>query len=415
MNAKSYVVILALLSFLVGIRIFYFFQQVEIPENGQELVIQARLAEEPQILNGRMQFSLQTEKIRRVRIITGLENKITYGDILEVSGEVRTSEKNGYTFFTMSFPNIQINNNDQNIVTRTASRIRIEAAELFSKSLSPVSANLLTGILFGGNQDMPKSFLNDLRNTGVIHVIAASGMNVTFVAGALMGVLGLYLKRQVAITIAIFGVVFYAFLAGFEPSIVRAAIMSVIAFSANLLGRQSFAIGSVFLTAFLMLFISPQLMLDIGFQLSFLATLGILLLKPLLPFGNKFILDDIGTTIGAQVATFPILLGTFGQYGMLSILVNALVLFTVPILMIIGSVGLIVGLVIEPLGRMVLFLASPVLLYFEFVVAYFGKLSWTLNVPPISPMVWIGYYLLLLAFIFYSRSRKTATEKDALS
>ena len=359
-----------------------------------------RLTEEPQIKGGRQEFRVKTEKGERIKIITGLNPLYQYGDKIHISGSLRTNDYKGHTFFTMNTPTLQIANTDQNIVTRAATMIRRRAEKIYKNSLPPVSSSLLTGIIFGGNQGMPEKFIQELRVSGVVHVIAASGMNVTFVAGALIGILGALLRRQIALTIAIFGIAFYAFLSGFEPSIVRASIMSVLAFSASLLGRQSFAVESVFLTGFVMLFFSPLLILDVGFQLSFLATLGILLIKPLLSATkNVFLSDDVGITIAAQIATMPIILSVFGDYGLLSILVNALVLWTVPALMVLGSIGLLLGMVFEPFGKIVLFLAVPVLFYFEKVVSFFGNLGWTISVPVVSGYIWIGYYFLLISGI----------------
>lgn len=309
-----------MLSFILAARFFYHAQSVMQLKNGQNMTFVATVREEPQITNGRQQFNVKTEQNQRIRIITGLNPLLQYSDKITIDGTLKTSEKNGHTFFTISYPELQIVQNDQNIISRFAAKIRKKAGDLYAKSLPPISANLLVGIVFGADQDMPKEFMDALRISGVVHVIAASGMNVTFVTAALLGILGAVFRRQVAITIAIIGVLFYMVLAGFEPSIVRATVMGIIAFSASLLGRQNFAFGSLFLTAFLMLFITPSLIGDVGFQLSFLATSGILSIKPILPFGkNKFVSDDLGTTISAQIATLPILLAVFGQYGLLSI------------------------------------------------------------------------------------------------
>jgi competence protein ComEC len=401
------------------LRSFFYFSQTSDLKNGQKLEFNSRLTEEPQVVNGRAQFTLKTNENARIRIITGMNPQLYYGDSLHISGNIRSSEKNGHTFFTMLFPNVQIVKNDQNILLRFAGYFRQRAGELYKDSLPPVSSSLLMGIVLGGDQNMPKKFLEELRISGVVHVIAASGMNVTFVAGALMSVLGAILRRQIALTIAIFGIAFYTLLAGLEPSIVRAAIMSIIAFSASLLGRQNFAINSLFLTGFLMLIYSPILIHDIGFQLSFLATLGILTIKPMLDSLfkkggaiGKLFGDDIGTTVSAQITTLPILLAVFGQYGLFSILVNALVLWTVPILMIIGSVGLLVGLIFEPLGKIVLIFSIPILIYFEKLISYFGNLGFVLNIPKLSGAVWIGYYFLLLALVLYRHKKSAPTNPE---
>ncbi len=406
MSVKVIVRIVLIMVVVLGFRFFTYFLDLPVLENGGKVDLETRLTDEPVIKNGRQQFRVKTKEGQKINITTGLTPQYKYGDKISIFGVVKTSEYNGHTFFTMNFPKLQIVNNDHNFIARAAVGVRVSANTLYQKSMPPVSSSLLSGIVFGGDQGLPKNFMEDLRVSGVVHVIAASGMNVTFVAGALIGMLGAFFKRQIAITIAIFGVIFYSFVSGFEPSIVRASIMAVIAFSASLLGRQNFAVGALLITAFVMLFHSPSLISDVGFQLSFLATIGIVAIKPILDssFNKKIILfklvgDDLGTTIAAQLATIPVLLAVFGNYGLLSVLVNALVLWTVPILMIIGSVGLILGMIFEPLGKLVLLLAIPIIYYFEKVITYFGNLGWTVSIPEVSPFVWIGYYLLLFSGI----------------
>lgn len=105
--------------------------------------------------------------------------------------------------------------------------------------------------------------------------------------------------------------------------------------------------------------------------MSVLAPIGIIFLKPLIPL-KGFLLDDIGTTLAAQIATFPIIFATFGSYVILSILVSALVLWTIPLVTIIGGIGITLGFIFQPVGQLFLFLIFPLLCYFEKVVEYFA-------------------------------------------
>ncbi len=242
-----------------------------------------------------------------------------------------------------------------------------------------------------------------------MHVIAASGMNVTFVAGALIYVIGSILKRQFAIVIAGFGIVFYMFLAGFEPSIVRAGIMAILAFGAGLIGKQYWGLFSLLSALYAMLLHSPRLLFDVGFQLSFLATLGILIIKPMLGGLWRFtklgwLGEDIGTTVAAQIAVFPVLMSVFGKTGILSILVNGLVLWTVPFLMTFGALALITES-IPLIGQMFLYLCLPFLLFFEWVVNFFGSLGWVWEVEEFSWQLSAGYYLILIAIILLFKKK----------
>lgn len=419
---KKYIFASVVLLLLLILRSAIFYSGQRPYRDGQKLDFETRLTEEPQIKFGRQQFRVRIGNGEEITIITGLKPQLQYGDRITVSGIVSQQDYKGHIFSSIKNPDLQIDDSEQNFVTGTATGIRRFAKRFYAEFLPPVSASLLTGIVFGGNQGLPDKFMQDLQVSGVVHVIAASGMNVTFVASALIGILGLLFKRQIALTIAIFGILFYALLAGFEPSIIRASIMAIIAFSAKLFGRQNLALTSLFITGFLMLFISPYLISDIGFQLSFLATWGILTIKPLLDGGlgrlgklGKLGGENLTTTIAAQVATVPILLSVFGNYGLLSIVVNGIVLWTVPVLMFLGGLSLLFGFMFEPFGKLILLLSLPILLFFENTIRYFGDFGWTLTIPYLSGAVWVGYSLLLLAIIFLipqNRSKNTLKHEN---
>lgn len=147
---------------------------------------------------------------------------------------------------------------------------------------------------------------------------------------------------------------------------------------------------------------------DVGFQLSFMATLGILLINPRLKGFEKLgaFGEDVNTTLSAQVSTLLILLGTFGSVGVLGILVNVLILWTIPILMVLGSVGVLFGLVFAPLGKFILFFSLPLLLFFEKVVKFFGGLQMNVVVDSFPWQLGVGYYLFVIAFLSFRRLQK---------
>src|SRR6185369_16145244 len=103
----------------------------------------------------------------------------------------------------------------------------------------------------------------------------------------------------------------------------------------------------------------------------------------------------------------PILLGTFGTFGVLSVLVNMLVLWTVPILMLFGSLAVIIGLVVPPLGKILLLLSLPFLLFFEAVVRFFGSLGWNLQLDGLPWEMMVGYYLVLAAVMLLIQKKKS--------
>lgn len=397
---------ISILGFLLvvglGARLFLFFQHAQTYHEGQSLSLQVQLTQEPQLSNKGQQFAVQTPDNQAIYIKTSAVPVYHYGDALAIQGslQVRKGDKD-HMFLTLSYPKIQRKEGTHNPVIEASIFIRQQSSALFDQTLPSISSSLLQGIVFGAKEDFPTEFKDHLRSTGVLHVIAASGMNVSFFTGAVMFSLGALLKRRLAIIVSIFAVIFYSFLVGFEPSIVRASVMALIAFAASFFGRQSLGVWVLLVTGYLMLMWQPGFLFDVGFQLSFLATLGILIIGK--RFGDMsafgFLAEDIKTTISAEVATLPILLATFGQVGILSLVVNTLVLWTVPILMVLGSLSVLVGIVIPPLGSLFLICCLPFLLYFEQVVNVFGSLGWNLSVETFPWEFMLGYYLLLGAVV----------------
>lgn len=414
MFRKQMVLAFFFLAALLLFRFISFYQTQPLYHDGDRISLTTTLQNEPVISKNGQQITVRTARGQQLFIKSDGAIQLDFGSVVKVSGIVREKQLiSGRRILEMYYPKIFIEKETSNYLTALALAVRHESRTLYARFLPSVSASLLMGIVFGIKEQYPKQFLQDLQIVGVLHVIAASGMNVSFVAGAILFSLNSVLNRRYSLLIAIFMVIFYTFIVGMQPSILRASIMAIIAFTASFFGRQNLALFSLIFTGYLLIFWRPSLLFDVSFQLSFLSTIGIIFIKPVLDSGigklgkwGKLGGEDIATTTAAQAATLPVLLGVFGQYGMLSILVNALVLWTIPILMTLGSLAVLVGLFFEPLAHLLLFTCLPFLLFFEKTVSFFGSFRWALTLPAVSPMVWVGYYLLLSAGILFVRTYK---------
>ncbi len=251
--------------------------------DGQMVRLTFRLISEPQISDKTQKLSIKLDKQTTIFVTTGLFPQFSYGDVLKITGKVQKrllrNEQIGYAMF---FPKIELQKNAVSRLDRLIGYIRGHIQRAFDRSLSPLQASLLEGIVFGIKQDLPDSFLTNLRNEGLTHIVAASGMNISFVAGALLILFSYLLHRRLALVVSIAGIIFYSLLAGLQPSIVRAMLMAIIAMSASLVGRQNYSLLSLGITGYVMLLYQPESFFDVGFQLSFLATIGIFVVKPYL-------------------------------------------------------------------------------------------------------------------------------------
>lgn len=252
--------------------------------------------------------------------------------------------------------------------------LRQKIISMFKKALPEPHASLVSGVVLGSKAQMPTEFWESLKLTGTAHVVVASGMNVTFVISFLVNSLIKFVKRQRAIVVAVVCAWVYVVLSGFDAPLVRAAIMGTIAFGAQAAGRVSVALHALFVSAALMLIAFPDWVYDTGFILSFIATLSLILFETKVskmlarvPFLFK---KDLATTLAAQVGTAPILFLTFGNFNLLSPIINSLILWTIPPIMLIGASAALAGLAVPALGELILYLAYPFTWWFTVIIKY---------------------------------------------
>jgi len=278
--------------------------------------------------------------------------------------------------------------------------IRQKVLLTYKSVLPPRETGLLSGIVLGVEDGINSEFKNELKRSGMLHVVVASGSNIVLVAGILFGIINSMLSKRSAVLLTVLGIFFYAFLTGFDPPIVRASIMASFGFTAMLLGRQGVALISLFFSAWIMLIISPNLISDIGFQLSFSATFGIILFQKIitiiLKFIPKFIEEDFATTLSAQIGAMPFLLIAFGEMNLLSIFINIVLLWTVPVIMILGLIGAVLGLISPVIAAPVIYLTYPFLAFFSEVVRHSSHFYVPLSISGIFTPIAIIYYILLV-------------------
>lgn len=410
---KLALTVLGFLSVILVIRVGLFLNSVVPYKESEVVTFQTILENQPKKTARGQQVTLNLPNSERVIVLFGLDPTLSYGDTVKVEGKIKYfTPSNGNKVASINKPKIAL------IEKGTESSLMLIVREniisFFNSNLNQTDSALMLGIVFGIKQQMNSHFYANLQRTGLLHVIAASGMNISMVGSFFVAFFVLFFRRQLAIGLSIVGILLYALLAGLEPSIVRAAIMGILVLTASLLGRQSSAFLGLFGAGFVMLFKNPILIYDVGFQLSFMATFGLIYLRPVFTHSlrlNKLIQksvigEDLVTTLTAQIITLPILLINFGSYSLTSILVNAILLWTVPILMVIGGFSALVGIIFEPLGGLISYLALPFLAYFEAVVNAFGSQASLFTIDHIPLTIVIGYYLLLFALIVHVNKRK---------
>lgn len=387
---------------LLGIRLVYFYTSQKTYTKGERISFFTQVLSNPKQYSFYQTLFLNIDPVNKVLVKLDLDKRYYYGDYLKITGILDTLVLDDLTpIFTLNNPKVEANFRENNLILAVVYSFRQKIIDNFRSNLDPISSGLILGIVFGIKENLPKEFLNNIQIAGVMHVIAASGMNVTMVSAFLFFLFKSFFKRQLAISFSVIGIIFYAAVAGFEPSIVRASIMGIIVFSAQILGRQQFSLHTLLITAFVMLFVSPQLLFNTGFALSFSATLGLLYIPSIFKKWQNGLTESFITTISAQIATLPILLTNFGNYSIMSILVNGLVLWTIPLLMVLGGLASLFIFIFPPLASFFLYLCLPFLYFFELVIDLFAKQGSVLSIDSFPISLTIAYYLFLLSLLLF--------------
>jgi len=209
-------------------------------------------------------------------------------------------------------------------------------------------ASFSVGILLGKSPSFSSKMKQQLIDTGTIHVVAASGYNITIVSSYIFLLSKQLVRKKMAILVSILGIFIYVVVAGCTPSVIRSGLMGALLLLSRLSGKVYYARYSFFVSILVMLLCAPLLLFDISFLLSVSATFGLLFISPrlevsipkvfekptnILEFGLNHLRESFLTTVAASIPTTPFLLLIFKKISTVGIFANTLLLWLIPILM----------------------------------------------------------------------------------
>lgn len=400
-----------------------------------------------------MQHVATEEKARDLTgdalVIVPRELEVQYGDVIEFSGEPTTPfetedfsykdylARQGIHSLVRVKGEVKILARGQgNLFFAWLYALRNHAYETVLLIFPEPAASLLAGILLGIDSGIPADLRDAFNRTNTAHIIAISGFNVSIIAGILSQFARRIFGERRTMPIVIGGLIVYTLLAGASASVVRAAIMGSLAVIALHYNRQNDTLNALFAAALVMSALNPYTLWDVGFQLSFLATLGLVLYtEPLKRAFEKFISrllshpmsatgdysprskaergskyggnpsakqilnllsDTFIVTLAAQITTMPLILLIFHRLSLIGLLSNLLVLPAQPPLMIWGGIATILGMIFLPLGQLVGLIAWAFLEWTIVVVQATASIPFSfLDIGKLDALVVAGYYLIL--------------------
>ncbi|MFC1909047.1 DNA internalization-related competence protein ComEC/Rec2 [Chloroflexota bacterium] len=361
-----------------------------------------------------------------------------YGDVLQATGKLETPgqlddfDYRGYLahqgiYTTMLYPEIATLERERGFKPLAWVYIlRNNMAQTIVRVLPEPQASLGQAIILGIRGNIPSPLKDNFIRSGTAHLLAISGLHLSIIAGILLSA-GVWLfgrRYYLYIWLALGIIWLYAMLTGMHPPIVRGAIMASLFLTAELMGRQRSALTALTFAAAVMAGISPYILADASFQLSFLAMAGLVFFFPTLRnLGRKAVqttigeegtvatianiaTDSLSATMAALVAVWPVIAYYFGIISLVGPLATFLLLPALPGIIIIGALTGLLGLIALPAAQIMGWLTYVFLLYMTAVVSGLAIPSLSsIEVSSINPAFIWAYYSVLAVIIWLKSSR----------
>ncbi|MEK7461817.1 MAG: ComEC/Rec2 family competence protein [Patescibacteria group bacterium] len=381
---------------------------------------------EPEQKESVTRFVFQANNGEKVLVSTDLYNPVQYGDKVEIKGKLQKpgviddgasrpfdygkylSKDNIY--FTMSFAKVEIlSHGHGNFLKQALFKIKGNFIGKTKEILAEPYAGLLSGLIIAGKEAMPKDILEEFKRAGVIHIVVLSGYNITIIAEFMKTIFR-------SIKFSVVGIILFVIMTGGEATVVRAALMVLTVILAKGLGRNFSAPRALLVVAFLMLLHNPKILVfDPSFQLSFLATCGLIFVTPIVERYLTRVPDKwglraiISVTLATQITVLPFLIYSTGNISLVSLPANILILLFIPYTMLIGFIAVLVAHLSLVIALPFSYIAHILLAWILGVSHSLGNLSFaSIAVSSPSPLLVVIIYLVIITFVWRSQPRRTA-------
>lgn len=353
-----------------------------------------------------------------------------YGEVIRLRGKLKTppenedfsfrdylAAKNIHSYMTSAEVTV-LPGNGGNFVSAALYALKEKSLANIYRIFPDPESSLLAGILLGVDTGLTDELQQAFKNTGTAHIIAISGFNISIIAGLFFLFFSRIFGQRRGTVFAILGIIFYTALVGASAAVVRAAIMGILSLFARQVGRRQMALNTLLAVAMLMCLWNPLYVWDVGFQLSFFATLGIILYaEPFSQFTANVLTryfplstveklvqplsDFILLTFAAQLTTIPIMAYHFQRISLVSFIANPFILPAQPAVMILGGIAVLLSHIWMTLGQLAAWIALPFVAYTIRIVELFNRVPHgTLFLGDFSIWFVILFYAALLSLTF---------------
>jgi len=324
--------------------------------------------------------------------------------------------------------------NNANIILKLANTISNSIEKQSNKLLNKNEASLLTGILIGNKQNLDEDITQAFRSSNLSHMLAVSGAHVSYVIIGITFAISISKigKRKSKIITIIF-LLFFILITGKTPSVTRACIMAIYILLGNLCHKKITTISSINISLLLLMVNNPYCILDIGFQLSYGGTIGIITfykpLKRLLIKNNKKtqitnlkekIQEMLLLTISANIIIFPIIMFHFNNISLSFLISNLLASPIMGVLILLGFITIIFSYIFYPISKLLAVPLNFLLKLFMQIAIFSSNLPFSKILVPTPRLISIIlYYIFIFFLLFYKnikeKKKKRIIEKKILS
>jgi competence protein ComEC len=448
-RSKGWIILLVIFIFSFGLGVLRY----EVKESreksnnlsslvGQKIILTGLVSEEPNTKDKDVQLIISDGSIsvlekefnisEKIMVSVGLFPDFEYGDYIRVYGKLETP-KNFETetdrdfdyvsflakddiFYQINFAQAEkISSGSGAFLKRTLFTFKNSFIEKINSVIKEPESSLLAGLLLGAKNSLGQELQNDFREAGVSHIVALSGYNITIVAMGIMTVLA-FLPRAMSLSFGALGIILFAIMTGGSATVMRASIMALLVLLAKSTGRKYDITRALLLAGFFMLIHNPKILVfDISFQLSFLATLALILVSPLVEKKMIFVTKKyhlrelIVATISTQIFVLPFLFYKMGLLSVFALFTNILILPVIPLIM---FLGFLTGI----LGFISVFLSIPIGFICSLLLSYVLKIIYIFSHLPFSSIAIKSFPIILVVIIYgiifyYILSFKSDTRK----
>jgi len=397
-------------------------------ENSQKIAIEGKVITEPEFINNRQKFVLKTSK-EKILVLAPSGYVIKYGDIAALTGRLSLPQNayfplvfdyrqylaldEIYSIFTVT--GFEYIKSQPNPIIQFAQSVQNDISQKIELFFAPEIAAVLKPLVIGDKSGLNEELKNNFIDAGLMHILVVSGMNVGFIAVIfifLFKCFGLPYKQTFLSTIPM--LFLYALVAGANPPIMRAAIMSSCVLIALSLDREPLIYNSLALSALIILLFQPQQLFGASFQLSYAATIGIIRFYPKVYglFGHirnpvlKIIVAAFAVTLSAQILILPLSMFYFGKVSLVSFITNILAAYIVAIALAGAIAFYIFSFISLKITAVIAFALTIPVRFLLDLTTFSGSLKYASVLVAKPTILQIGFYYAFIFSASYFKDKK---------